>query len=155
MNKSEIGSLTAKGGFANERSICEKFISWKNDNEAKIWLQLMGYNINKITSINAIQIPVRINKNDIKKYEIFNEEEYENYIKYKKADIQIKIIIKLYDIIKVENISLKKANSDADYNQIDKRSIDNYQKMWNFDNDIAFWLKLFTGENNLKKLCLL
>lgn len=54
-----------------------------------------------------------------------------------------------------ENISLKKANSDADYNQIDKRSIDNYQKMWNFDNDIAFWLKLFSGENNLKKLCLL
>lgn len=82
MNKSEIGSLTAKGGFANEKSICEKFISWKNDNEAKIWLQLMGYNINKITSINAIQIPVRINKNDIKKYEIFNEEEYENYIKF-------------------------------------------------------------------------
>jgi hypothetical protein len=55
MNKSEIGSLTAKGGFANEKSICEKFISWKNDNEAKIWLQLMGYNINKIKEINAIQ----------------------------------------------------------------------------------------------------
>jgi hypothetical protein len=43
MNKSEIGSLIAKGAFANERSICEKFISWKNDNEVKIWLQLMGY----------------------------------------------------------------------------------------------------------------
>ncbi|HPD19302.1 MAG TPA: hypothetical protein PLF61_06535, partial [Candidatus Goldiibacteriota bacterium] len=50
----------------------------------------------------------------------------------------------------VENLSLKKANSDADYNQIDKRTINDYQKMWGFDNDIAFWLKLFTGELNPK-----
>jgi hypothetical protein len=150
MNKSELGSYTAKGGFANEKAICEKFISWKNDNEARQWLEIMGYNINKIKTINAIQIPVKIKKNDLKKYEIYDEKDYENFIKYKKADIQIKIIIKLLDIIKVENISLKKANSDANYNQIDKRSIYIFQKMWNFDEDVAFWLKLFTGEYNPK-----
>lgn len=150
MNKSELGSLTAKGGFANEKAICEKFISWENDNEARLWLEIMGYNINKIKTINAIQIPVKIKKNDLEKYEIYDEKDYENFIKYKKADIQIKIIIKLLDIIKVENISLKKANSDANYNQIDKRSIDIFQKMWGFDEDVAFWLKLFTGEYNPK-----
>lgn len=150
MNKSEVGSLTAKGGFANEKAILEKFISWENDNEAQLWLEIMGYNINKIKTINAIQIPVKIKKNDLKKYEIYDEKDYENFIKYKKADIQIKIIIKLLDIIKVENISLKKANSDANYNQIDKRSIYIFQKMWNFDEDVAFWLKLFTGEYNPK-----
>ncbi|MEO0075340.1 MAG: type II restriction endonuclease, partial [candidate division WOR-3 bacterium] len=40
----------------------------------------------------------------------------------------------------------KKANSDADYNQIDKRSVDNYQEMWKFDDEIALGLKLYTGE---------
>ncbi|MBF0210770.1 MAG: type II restriction endonuclease, partial [Desulfamplus sp.] len=50
------------------------------------------------------------------------------------------------DILKIENISLKKANSNADYNQIDKRTVDSYQNMWNFDDEIALWLKLFTGE---------
>jgi len=48
--------------------------------------------------------------------------------------------------IKVENLSLKKANSDADYNQVDKRNVDSYQKMWHFDDEIALALKLFTGE---------
>ncbi len=48
--------------------------------------------------------------------------------------------------MKVENLSLKKANSDADYNQIDKRAVSDYQEMWKFTDEIAFWLKLFTGE---------
>jgi hypothetical protein len=50
------------------------------------------------------------------------------------------------NILKIENLSLKKANSNADYNQIDKRSVEAYQKIWNFGDKIAFWLKLFTGE---------
>lgn len=41
---------------------------------------------------------------------------------------------------------MKKANSDADYNQIDKRRVDDYKEMWGFDDEISFWLKLFTGE---------
>ncbi|MEK7846882.1 MAG: hypothetical protein AAB257_07970, partial [Nitrospinota bacterium] len=45
---------------------------------------------------------------------------------------------------------MKKANSDANYNQVDKRLVDAYQEMWSFDN--AFWLKLFTGENNPKSV---
>ncbi len=31
MNKTELGSKTAKGGFANEKAICKKFNSWKKD----------------------------------------------------------------------------------------------------------------------------
>jgi len=72
-------------------------------------------------------------------------------VRFKKADAQIRIIIKIGNILKIENLSLKKANSNADYNQIDKRTVDNYQHMWNFDNEIAFWLKLFTGELNPKE----
>jgi hypothetical protein len=63
--------------------------------------------------------------------------------------------------LKIENISLKKANSDTDFNQVDKRSVDSYQDMWHFDDEIKLWLKLFTGDNipndfsklfNIKKL---
>ncbi len=54
MNKKEIGSMTAKGGFANEKSICKKFNSWNKDKEAQIWLSIMGYNIERIDSVKAV-----------------------------------------------------------------------------------------------------
>ncbi len=145
MNKSELGSMTAKGGFANEEAICKKFNLWKKDREAQLWLKIMGYDVKKINSVKAIQIPTRIKKNDLKKFNV-SEEEYEELIHFKKADAQIRIIIKIGNILKLENLSLKKANSDADYNQVDKRTVDDYQKMWKFNRSIAFWLKLFTGE---------
>ncbi len=145
MNKKELGSRTAKEGFANERAICLKFNSWKTDKEAQEWLKIMGYDIKKINSIEAIQIPTRIKKSDLSKFGV-DEKEYEQLVRFKKAAAQIRIIIKIGNILKLENLSLKKANRDADYNQIDKRTVDDYQKMWHFDDEIAFWLKLFTGE---------
>lgn len=145
MNKKELGSKTAKGGFNNEKSICKKFNSWKTDKDAQTWLKIMGYDIKKIKSVNAIQIPTRIKKSEIEKFGV-TQKEYEEIIKFKKADTQIKIIIKLNNVLRIENLSLKKANSDSDFNQVDKRSVDEYQKMWKFDDEISFWLKLFTGE---------
>jgi hypothetical protein len=68
MNKSELGSKTAKGGFANEKAICKKFNAWKKDIEAQEWLKIMGYDINKLDSVKAIQVPTRIKKTDIKKF---------------------------------------------------------------------------------------
>ena len=145
MDKRELGSKTAKGGFANEKVICRKFNSWRKDKEAQEWLKIMGYDVKKLDSVKAIQVPTRIKKSDLSKFEV-NEEEYEQFVRFKKADAQIRIIIKIGSICKIENLSLKKANSDADYNQIDKRTVDFYQEMWGFDNEIALWLKLFTGE---------
>lgn len=150
MNKTELGSKTAKEGFANEKAICRKFNDWKNDKEAQEWLKIMGYNIKKLNSVKAIQIPTRIKKSDLFKFGV-NEEEYEQFVKFKKTDAQISIIIKIGNILKIENLSLKKANKDADYNQIDKRSVANYQEMWKFEDNISFWLKLFTGELNPQK----
>jgi len=49
-------------------------------------------------------------------------------VRFKKADAQIRIIITIGNILKIENLSLKKANSDADYNQIDKRTVDDIKK---------------------------
>ncbi|MFQ3573700.1 MAG: hypothetical protein SNJ53_03605 [Thermodesulfovibrionales bacterium] len=149
MDKKELGSKTAKGGFANEKSICEKFNSWLQDSEAQEWLKIMGYSIDRLSSVRAIHIPTRIKKTDLDKFEIF-ENEYRALMKFKKADAQIRIIIKIGNILKIENLSLKKANSDADYNQVDKRTVDAYQEMWGFDDEIALWLKMFTGEINPK-----
>ena len=149
MNKTELGSKTAKGGFANEKAICKKFNAWRKDIEAQEWLKIMGYDIKKLNSVKAIQVPTRIKKSDLSKFEV-DEEEYEQFIRFKKADAQIRIIITIGNILKIENLSLKKANSDADYNQVDKRLVDAYQEMWGFDDNIACWLKLFTGENNPK-----
>ncbi len=157
MNKTELGSKTAKGGFANEKTICKKFNAWKKDKEAQEWLKIMGYDIKKLDSVKAIQVPTRIKKSDLSKFEV-NEEKYTQFVRFKKADAQIRIIIKIGNILKIENLSLKKANSDADYNQIDKRTVADYQEMWKFDDEMAFWLKLFTGElkpkeySSIKKL---
>ncbi|CAD6491670.1 MAG: R.HinP1I restriction endonuclease [Candidatus Argoarchaeum ethanivorans] len=149
MDKTELGSKTAKGGFTNEKAICKKFNKWKKDKETQERLEIMGYDIKKLDSVKAIQVPARIKKSDLSKFEV-NEEKYEQFVRFKKADAQIRIIIKIGNILKIENMSLKKANSDADYNQVDKRFIDAYQDMWGFDDEIACWLKLFTGENNPK-----
>jgi hypothetical protein len=106
----------------------------------------MGYNLNKIDSVEAIHIPTRMKREDVEKLGL--KETFEELMKFKKADVQIRIVITIGKIIKVENLSLKKANSDADYNQVDKRSVDTYKEMWGFDKDVAFGLKLFTGEED-------
>ncbi len=143
----EFGSRTAKGGFANEKAICEKFNNWKKDEDARLWLKIMGYDPDKIDYVKAIQIPTRIKKADIIRFG-FNEKEYEELMHFKKTDVQVQVrlIIRVNNALKVENLSLKKANSDADYNQVDKRWVDSYKEMWGFDNKIALALKLFTGE---------
>lgn len=146
MSTFEIGSYTAKGGFANEKEICKKFNNWRKDGEAQIWLKIMGYEINSIDSVKAILIPTRIKKEDAENLGF--REGFEELMKFKKADAQIKVIITIGKIVKVENLSLKKANSDADYNQVDKRWVDSYKEIWKFDDEIAFGLKLFTGEVN-------
>lgn len=146
MTTFEIGSVTAKGGFANEKAICKKLNDWRKDGEAKIWLKIMGYDPKEIDSLEAIHIPTNIKKTDISRLGIREDEELEQILKFKKADAQLRIIITIGKIIKVENLSLKKANSDADFNQVDKRWVDSYKEMWGFDEDVALGLKLFTGE---------
>ncbi len=128
--KAQIGSATAKGGFQNERDVAKKFNDWKNDDDSKKWLEIMGYKINDIESVCA------------------------KVLSGHKTDVQVKIIliINLSDGICIENLSLKKANSNSDYNQIDKRWVDTYKSLWNFSDDVSNALKKFTGEISPKDL---
>lgn len=137
--------MTAKGGFINEIKICNKFNSWQTDVDVQKWLLLMGYEVDKIKEIKADHIPVRISEEKVLNLGI-SPAKYEETIKYKKADIQVRLEIIIDDILHVENISLKKANRSAGFNQVDKRQVKNYKIMWNFNDEIEQWLKAFTGE---------
>ena len=144
-SKSETGSRTAKGGFINEVDVCDKFIDYKNDDEAKAWLSTMGYQPRKIQKIVATQIPVRINCEKACSFGI-SKEKYAETIQFKKADIQVRVEIVMDDIIYAENISLKKSNKSAGFNQVDKRPVSTYKQIWKFSDDIEKWLRLFTGD---------
>ena len=146
MNKRQMtGSLAAKGGFANELDISIKFNNFKFDTDAQEWLQIMGYNWEKISTLTSIMIPPKISKKTAIEFGV-TEDRITEAIKHKKADIQIRILIIIDDLHYIENISLKKCNSNIGFNQIDKRSVNTYQTMWGFSDSIANTLKLFTGE---------
>lgn len=142
--RQELGSRTAKGGFDNENDVVKKFLNYRQDLQANEWLKIMGYEIQNICTLTALQIPTRLNKNKLEQFGL-NQDVLEFTQKYKKADVQVQLTITTNDgLIYRENISLKKA--EANFNQIDKRAVDTYQKMWNFDSNIADTLKKFTGE---------
>ncbi len=123
-----VGSETAKGGFANEIIVARKFNYWETDKEAQKWLRIMGYKLKSIRSVEATVL--------------------HGY----KTDVQIGVIIKLKRGISVQNLSVKKSNKDADYNQVDKRWIRNYKELWDIPDKIVELLKIFTGEISPKEL---
>jgi len=144
-NKQLIGSQTAKGGFENEVDIAKKFNNYTNDIDAQKWLKIMGYEYSKVETLQAVTIPVRISKDKAISFGATSRKVDET-IKYKKADIQIQLEIIVDNLIYRENLSLKKANKGANFNQIDKRTIETYQNMWSFNDSICETLKKFTGE---------
>ena len=63
-----------------------------------------------------------------------------------KTDIQVQVIIKLKKAINSENIQVKLVSNPKGFNQIDKRWVDKYVKMWNIPPEIVCLLKKYTGE---------
>lgn len=143
--RQQLGSETAKGGFENEEDIALKFTNYNTDLQAQQWLKLMGYDYKMVERVIASTIPVRISKAKAISFGA-TEKTLEETIKYKKADIQVQIYRTDDKAIYTENISLKKANKGANFNQIDKRPVSTYQKMWGFNDSISTSLKMFTGE---------
>lgn len=118
-----LGSKTAKGGFKNEQDIAKKFENWENDTDAQEWLVLMGYKIKEIEKVEAVIL--------------------HGY----KTDVQVQITVYLKKAIATENLSIKLvSNLKSGGNQVDKRSVDTYVKMWNIPEDVVKLLKMFTGE---------
>lgn len=143
--KQIIGSKTAKGGFENENDVVNKFLNYKNDLDAQNWLKIMGYDYNRVSNLDAKQIPVSLSKVKALEFGI-SDDGFELTKSFKKEDIQIKLEIKIDGISYIENISAKKANKSAGFNQVDKRSVDKYSQIWDIPNNISNTLKYFTGE---------
>ena len=118
------GSVIATGGFRVEDLVVNKFNDWKQDKDSQSWLLVMGYDLAKIEKVIALKITGSF-----------------------KSDIQIQVKIFLKDLAEVQNISVKLASNEKGFNQIDKRWVDNYAKLWKWDNSLTEIIKKFTGEN--------
>jgi len=118
--KVELGSQTAKNGFRNEAEIQVKFNNWKTDEDARSWLAVMDYKVAEIESVTATKPHGE------------------------KADVEVTIKTKSGE--RKEGISIKLVSSPNGFNQIDKRWLSHYVKMWKIPGDVEAALKLFVGE---------
>lgn len=118
--KAERGSETAKNGFKNEDEIRDKFNSWRTDPDAREWLAAMNYKVAEIESVTATKPHGE------------------------KADVEVRVKTKSGE--KVEGISIKLVSSPNGFNQIDKRWLSHYVKMWKMSTEVEAALKLFLGE---------
>ncbi|MGH9821102.1 MAG: type II restriction endonuclease [Pyrinomonadaceae bacterium] len=116
----ELGSETAKNGFRNEDEICDKFNAWKTDEDAIGWLAAMNYKLAQIESVTATKPHGE------------------------KADVEVRIKTRKGE--STEGISIKLVSSPNGFNQIDKRWLSHYVKMWGIPSDVESSLKLFLGE---------
>ncbi len=115
------GSRTAKDGFNNETDVSEKFNLWETDSHAKQWLKKLGYDIQEIEEVKARTLTGH------------------------KTDVQVVIITKS-GLEKVENFQVKLVSNERGYNQIDKRWVEKYKELWDFNPKVEELLKKFTGE---------
>ena len=123
--KAALGSATAKGGFLNEDEIRYKFNNWQVDDEAKGWLRVMGYIPSQIVTVKARKPHGE------------------------KADVEVSV--KTVSGERTEGISIKLVTSSQGFNQIDKRWVRDYARMWNIPAHVAQALKLFAGESQPRR----
>ncbi len=114
------GSSTAKGGFDNEDEIRDKFNNWKTDEDAQAWLKAMNYAMADVIAVKAAKPHGE------------------------KADVEVGVTTKNGE--KTEGISIKLVSNPDGFNQIDKRWLAAYAKMWSMPEPVHESLKLFCGE---------
>lgn len=85
----------------------------------------MGYVLSKIEYVKALKAP-HWNKADVQ--------------------VQVKVMIKLKDEIDVQNISVKLVSNESWFNQIDKRRLENYNKLWSIPTKTYTLLEYFCWE---------
>jgi DNA-cytosine methyltransferase len=126
MNKKQkLGSKTAKDGFKNEYFVVSCFNDWKNNHYAQKWLDVMGYHLEEIETVEAHKIDGSY-KSDVQ--------------------VEIRVLIKLKHLTDIQNLQVKLVSNKSGFNQIDKRWVETYQELWNMSNNVVRILKYFTGE---------
>ena len=140
------GSATARGGFANEDQVANAF----NAGNSFARKCLAEMNIPTSAVVVAQTVPAKLGKASVKRIlqlaSTPTSDQVNAVTKQQKADIRLQYAHE--DDTGTINLSLKKANANANFNQVDKRKIDTYQEFWGFDNEIRLWLRVFTGAAN-------
>ncbi|MBX3243343.1 MAG: type II restriction endonuclease [Acidobacteria bacterium] len=116
----DLGSQTARAGFRNESEIAAKFENFQTDQHAREWLRAIGYDAESVRSIKT-------------------EKPHGD-----KSDVVLLITTESGE--KRYGISIKLVSSERGFNQIDKRWLTDYAKMWNMPDDIAEAMKYYVGE---------
>lgn len=114
------GSQTAKAGFKNETEIAAKFNDWRNDADAKHWLSAMNFRIDEVEVVVARKPHGE------------------------KADVEV--TVKTKGGTRKEGVSIKLVSNPNGFNQIDKRWLRQYVKLWSMPKEVEDALKLFLGE---------
>lgn len=123
-----VGSRAAKGGFAMENEVIDRFNNWSNDPYAQYWLE-------RILKSRHIEDFERVVSVHAKKA-----------IVGRKADVMVTIEIKSRKHPDSESIQVKLVTGDSGFNQIDKRWVSQYDELWSFPEDVLSILKRFCGE---------
>lgn len=124
------GSKIAKGGFANEQEVADKFNNWKIDADAQAWLKIMMYDLNEILSVHAVKIGQKGFKSDI--------------------NVSINITIrhknKQPSLTSIENIQVKLVSTKSGFNQVEKRKVNQYINKWHIPESVSKILEYYDGE---------
>ncbi|HAL95872.1 MAG TPA: type II restriction endonuclease [Chitinophagaceae bacterium] len=120
MKENITGSSIARSGFKNEDDVVGHFNNWKNSTLAKKWLEDLNVQQENIESVSA----KRIHK--------------------EKTDVLVNI--KICGFSNPFNIQVKLVSIKKGFNQVDKRWVDDYHRLWNFPSPVLTALKKFTGE---------
>ncbi len=117
----ERGSNTARSGFKNEDDIAAKFRNWRTDDDAKLWLRTMAYDLDLVTDV-ATSKPSG-----------------------EKTDVRI--LVTTSKGTDTHGVSIKLVSSANGFNQIDKRWLRHYAVAWKMPPDIVAALRLYVGED--------
>jgi len=140
MTFESTGSEAARGGFRNELVI-EKAINDRTPLGTQI-LEAMA--VDASSSVQASQVPTRLSASsfgDLLGISAVTPEVLKAATQHQKADLLLNIAGN-----RRVTASLKKANRGSDFNQVDRRPVNVYQRFWEFSDDVALSLKLFTGD---------
>lgn len=116
-----FGSRTARAGFQNEKDLANAINDWGNDDEGRWILDSIGIDLDSIVEVNAKTISGH------------------------KSDVVVQVIGKESKTNTV-GFQVKLVSNRRGFNQIDKRWVDQYQKLWDISAPITNILKLYTGE---------
>lgn len=124
INPVQLGSLTARRGFQNEKEVADKFNNWRYDEDAQQWLLIMNYDLKDIEHVDAVVLGGHY-----------------------KTDVQVQVTIYLKTAIDIRNLQVKLVSNDNGFNQIERRRVDKYATLWNMPAAVKSILRRYTGED--------